>query len=152
MKPVRLFVSYAHKDHRIVAALMRDLRDHLACCTTHQFDVWQDTRILCGTGWDAAIQAALKKAHLGLLLVSPAFRCSSYITTKELPALMKKKCLAVGTKPVCFKTQLDPALAALQFHHHQTPSGKTLCWSQCATHQQRDAFIQELYQQILGRI
>jgi len=152
MKQINVFVSYAHRDHRLVQAMMRDLRDHLRCCVTHKFDVWQDTRILCGTGWDAAIQRALRRADVGLLLVSPAFRCSDYITTQELPALLAKKCLAVGVKPVCFKTQLDPALAAMQFHRHQTPAGKPLCWSECATPQQKDAFVMELYQQMLGRL
>ncbi len=152
MKKRTLFLSYAHHDRGLVNNLAQDLRHHLGCCTKWEFELWQDSGIVCGTFWDQEIRKALQRSAVGLLMVSPAFRCSRYITSVELPELLKKRCLAVGTRPVCFDTQLDPALQGMQFHRLDTPRRGAISYSECRTRQEREQFVNALYQQVLARL
>jgi hypothetical protein len=148
----QLFVSYAHKDHDLVEKVLNGLKDHLGSHTSLQFDLWKDNeRLLTGQNWDQEIRKALAAADFGLFFVSPAFRCSHYIQTVEFQGL-QDRAIVVGTRQVCFKTQLDPALAAMQIYRHRTPRRGELVFSQCRTAQDREDFVFGLYQQILGRV
>lgn len=149
--PLKLFVSYAHKDKALADRLLDSLRDHLQCCTQSDCQIWIDKVILCGDRWDDKIRQALATADLGLLLVSPAFSCSRYIKDVELPSLLEKGCLPVGMALMNLQTQLDPALRAQQVFRYQARRSGPLFFSQCVTAAQREAFIFELYQQILAR-
>ena len=49
-----------------------------------------DQQILPGEHWREEIEQALERSRFGLLLVSPGFFASDYITKNELPALLAK--------------------------------------------------------------
>jgi TIR domain len=53
------------------------------------FPNWSDHDILPGEFWRGEIEQALKKAHFGLLLLSPQFLASNFIGRNELPKLLE---------------------------------------------------------------
>lgn len=148
----RLFVSYAHADQPLAGRLIADLRVHLQSCTATDCSLWIDRVILCGEAWDSEIKAALESSAMGLLLLSPAFRCSRYIQETELPVLLEKKCLPVGLKLLDLDTQLGEALQPLQLFRHEAPRKGPVFYSECTTTAQREAFAFGLYQQIRQRV
>jgi pimeloyl-ACP methyl ester carboxylesterase len=82
----RVFVSYSHKDHKLLEeleiALSPDIR-------AGAIDVWDDTKIKAGKDWKREIQNSLAEASVGLLLVSQDFLASDFIASDELPDLLK---------------------------------------------------------------
>ncbi|MBZ5521961.1 MAG: TIR domain-containing protein [Acidobacteriia bacterium] len=105
---VRFFVSYAHKDASLKDKLLESLT---ICLDTHpqvHFEIWTDGDILPGKQWRAEIQKAMEACDFGLLLVSPAFLASRFITAKELPYFLEKKQIVpVGLKTVLFDGNMD---------------------------------------------
>lgn len=83
--PLKVFYSYAHKDEAI-----RDRIDaYLELLARQNLIVrWYDRQILPGSEWNAVIAEALTSADIILLLISPSFRASKYISAYELPAAM----------------------------------------------------------------
>jgi len=74
-KPVKAFISYAHRDQELVD----QLQTHLALLhREHVIDSWFDRQIPAGTEWQVAIDKHLKSADLILLLVSADFLASDY--------------------------------------------------------------------------
>jgi hypothetical protein len=52
---------------------------------------WDDTTIETGDDWEAAINAAIARARVAVLLVSSDFLASDFITGKELPAIFQAR-------------------------------------------------------------
>lgn len=52
-------------------------------------EFWTDRDIEPGEKWHDMIQCALDGAKVGMLLVSPDFLSSSYITSNELPRMLE---------------------------------------------------------------
>ena len=146
-----IFISYAHTDRDLAESLLRELKPNLACSATKPAQIWIDTQIAAGHPWDAAIRQQLQTCDLGLLLVSPAYRCSKYIDAVEQKALLTKA-VAVGLKRVDFSTQLSPDLASLQIYRHIRPKAGDTFFSQCSSRQQREAFVHGLFQEIHSRL
>jgi CheY-like chemotaxis protein len=93
--PVRMMISYAHKDEKLRVAF----DDHLALLRNHKLvDVWQDRCIRAGGDWAHDIHKNIEKADIILLLVSPAFFGSRYITGIELKRALERA--AEGTAVV----------------------------------------------------
>lgn len=85
--PIRVFYSYAHEDEK--------LRDRLAQSLgflrrSHDLAEWHDRKIGPGDNWKGEIDDNLEKAHLILLLVSPAFADSDYCWDVETGQALRR--------------------------------------------------------------
>ena len=82
-----VFISYAHKDDR---SWLDSLLINLSWLKSqHNVEIWTDRDIEPGDTWHEKIQAALERAKVAVLLVSPEFLASSYIASNELPEMLQ---------------------------------------------------------------
>lgn len=85
--PVRVFISYSHKDEE----LREELDAHLSNLKRQgKIAAWHDRAIEAGEEWDAAIKAELEAAQVILLLISPRFMASNYCYDKEMQRAMER--------------------------------------------------------------
>jgi uncharacterized protein YjbI with pentapeptide repeats len=110
-REVRYFISYAHADAALKDALLQRLKPLLDIARDYRFIPWQDRDILVGSDWHAAIQDAIEACDFGLLLVSPQFLASRYITNEELQHFVAQDPLATLTG----KPAVPVALRTLRF-------------------------------------
>jgi hypothetical protein len=82
-----IFISYAHKDDD---HWLQTLRVHLSWLERkHGVEIWSDQNIEPGDKWHRSIQAALNRAKVAVLLVSPDFLNSDYIANDELRKMLQ---------------------------------------------------------------
>ncbi|MCK6586485.1 MAG: TIR domain-containing protein [Polyangiaceae bacterium] len=87
-QPLRLFISYSHKD----AKLKDELLEHLEVVRRFEgVDVWTDDRIEPGADWREEIEKGLQQADVALLLVSPSFLASKFIQDGEVPDVLARQ-------------------------------------------------------------
>lgn len=146
MKPIATFLSYAHTDASDAKKLTSLLDPHFKISTQFQFSNWSDHVILPGEHWREEIQQALEKAHFGLLLLSPQFLASSFITKDELPALLEKRMVVpVGLHAI----QLDGTVDLKGLQDRQIfRDSKGRAFDRCRTSTDRRDFALELFGQI----
>jgi hypothetical protein len=94
-RKTKFFVSYSHLNAKIAADLVDRLLQQLRPSRRYEYSLWRDTALLVGEDWDQEIRLALAENDVGLLLISPAFLGSDYITKVELPALLERPVLPV---------------------------------------------------------
>src|SRR4051812_39514917 len=95
----RVFISYSHyaEDQK----LLEEFRVHLKPWEkTTLLDIWSDHEIKPGEDWHRKIQDALESIAVAILLVSPEFLASEYISQYELPYLLRA-CEKGDVKLVC---------------------------------------------------
>jgi hypothetical protein len=85
-----VFVSYSHEDSREKDALLSHL-GVLAGDDLINLDVWTDDRIAPGADWEGAINQAINKAQIAILLISANSLASKYIVKKEVPELLRRR-------------------------------------------------------------
>jgi GTPase SAR1 family protein len=80
-----IFISYSHTNEN----WLKKFKTMLApLIQEEKLKLWDDTRIKPGELWREEIQQALNRAKIGLLLITPDFLKSDYITKNELPPLL----------------------------------------------------------------
>jgi len=86
-EPVRVFISYAHKDERFRLAL----EPHLKLLQRQRLiATWHDRLIKPGTQWKDVIDANLEHARMILLLVSADFMDSDYCWEIEMKRALER--------------------------------------------------------------
>ncbi len=94
--PIRVFISYSHKDERF----REDLEAHLKLLQRGGLiEMWHDRQIGPGTEWKGAIDGNLDRADIVLLLVSSNFTNSDFVWDEERPRALK---LPEAGKPTSF--------------------------------------------------
>lgn len=113
----QIFVSYSHHDTRWREQLFADYVKSTLGVTR----IWTDASLRAGDEWEAEIERRLKTTTVAVLLVSPNFLKSNFISTREYPQIMKRASegkLRVVWVPVNITreklTQERAELAALQ--------------------------------------
>lgn len=113
--PLKIFISYAHKDEPFkdeLATMLAGLQRRGVV------DAWQDRRIEIGDEWYRAIQDTMNGCDLALLLVSPDFLASRFIHDEELARLFqRRKAQGLRVAPIVVREclwQSEPVLKDLQ--------------------------------------
>lgn len=83
----RIFICYAALHQRAKAFVL----EHLAPLEwVHEVEIWHDERIPPGADWRAEIDAALADCIASILIVTPSFLTSPFISDEELPRLFER--------------------------------------------------------------
>ncbi len=154
-KKITVFVSYARANRGLATRFLKKFREQASPSKQYHYSFWRDHDILVGDQWHEAIQKAVEKCDLGLLLVSPAFLGSQYIQEHELPKFVRG-----GTKPV-IPVMLQPIdmdrhdLKGLQgkqiFRLYRPRFSSPKAYGECSG-AQRDEFALKLFGQVEARL
>jgi hypothetical protein len=149
------FVSYAHVDQARVDELLTSLDIQMKPSRRYDHLLWQDKgRLLLGKGWDREIKKALKACDYGLLLISPGFLGSGFVTNVELPRFVsgRKPCVPVLLAPVDF--DLHEAFGLERLEYFALPVGRNgvkKAFADCVGIQKR-RFCEQLHRAIELRL
>lgn len=116
-----------------------------------EYRLWNDQEILIGEGWEEEIHQALAICRFGLLLISPNFLASRYITEVELPVLLNRAVFPVMLEDVDFKRHDLRGLKEKQIFRLPTAKRKQLAYGKCRTDQRR-RFVEALFRAIDARL
>ena len=86
--PLRIFISYSHKDETFKDELVTMLA---SLQRRGIVDTWQDRRIEAGDEWNQSIQTAMDECDLALLLISADYLASRFIQQEEQPKLLQRR-------------------------------------------------------------
>jgi TIR domain len=79
----RVFISYSHKDQSWLERVKEQFAGSFPISST-----WYDARIEPGEQWEKEIDTVLNASKVAILLLSPNFFESHYITEHEVPAII----------------------------------------------------------------
>jgi hypothetical protein len=86
-EPVKVFISYSHKDERF----REQLQEYLyAAKRQGLIEDWHDRRIAPGEEWENLISENLETSEIVLLLVSSSFIASPYCYDREMQRALEK--------------------------------------------------------------
>lgn len=149
--PVSLFLSWSHQDLRHKENLVRRLTPNLSILRGLQVSWWEDSLLLVGADFRAAIADKLGGCGYGVLLLSPSYVTSSFALAHELPRFVgptaDKGALPVALLPLELdgSRELHGIDQTMIFHYR----GKAFSQLDGTG---RDAFASELATQIRRRI
>jgi hypothetical protein len=113
--PVRVFVSYAHEDEKILKRLDSILE---VLEQQHGLASWRDKRLIAGTEWDEEIRRRLEEMDIFLFIASQTSLVRPYIKDPELRRAKERyeageiEIVAVKLEPCACDD--DPFLGRLQ--------------------------------------
>ncbi len=152
---VTFFLSYAHENIQLAVRFKKLILQQMGPSKTYEYIIWHDIdNLLPGQNWVKEIRRALKECSLGLLLISPSFLNSKFITEHELPIFVGNKakaCIPVLLSPVNFRRHDMKGLRALHIFRYRTVRGRLKCFSDC-TSRQREQFCEQLFEYIEKRL
>lgn len=88
MRARKVFISYSHKDAELFAELMLHLEPFRQ---EMLLQPWSDREIGPSESWSRRIREEMEGADAALLLVSPYFLASKFITEEEVPRLIEAR-------------------------------------------------------------
>jgi len=147
-QPAPFFTSYARHDSADVERFHDVLAPLLKTSPEFAFGEWIDQQILPGEHWREEIQDALERSRFGLLLVSPEFLASEFITQNELPLLLAKPMVVpVELHRIAFDGTID--LKGLEDRQvFRVSKGRS--FDACRTMPDRRQFAMELFTKIVA--
>lgn len=80
----KVFVSYSHEDKEFLGEIKKHFKPFLS-----KIDFWDDSKIEPGQNWKNEIRKAISETKVAILLLSADFLASDFISTDELPPLLK---------------------------------------------------------------
>ena len=114
-KKPKIFISYAHEDMSFLSDLMVQLKP---LERKERIEIWTDDKILPGQEWSKVILDNLSSADIVIMLLSPDFLASNYISRNEVRLGLEKRTNGAVVLPIVIRDclwKLDlPDLAALQ--------------------------------------
>jgi hypothetical protein len=90
-----IFISYSHDDEKWLKKVLKVLKPLQRYYDS--VDIWSDKKIMASDVWKEEIYSALGNANIAILLVSPDFMASDFITNEELQPILSKA-VVEGTK------------------------------------------------------
>ncbi len=96
------FVSYAHDDRVEFREFLKVIQ---ALQNAFTITFWYDKHIDAGQAWNEEIHAAIKAADICVMLCSPAWAASTYITRQEIPAMRTRLGQGAVVVPVVLEGQ-----------------------------------------------
>lgn len=151
---IRIFVSYAHADDEYADSFMKGFREMLSPSKKYSFEFWQDKAILPGETWANEICNALEKCNLGVMLVSPSFLGSEFITQEELPKFIGETSTSVVPimlRKVNLKLHDLKGLGEKQIFRLKAGPDNYKSYAQCGKSQRND-FVYDLHEQVESRL
>jgi hypothetical protein len=110
-EPFQVFVCYAHADNENANPEKRWLNRLLEFIHPLErqgsISCWSDRKLEIGDQWHENIQARLDRSKAVILLISPAFLSSQYVSTNELPLILSN---AIAKGLLVIPILLSPSL------------------------------------------
>jgi hypothetical protein len=99
-KPLKVFISYSHRDEK----MRRKLGQHLEpLVEEHAIQIWHDREIDAGADWERTIDQELSSADIVLLLVSAEFLDSPHCRRELVQALEHRASAAATVVPIILR-------------------------------------------------
>jgi TIR domain len=149
---IRMFVSWAHDDKKLVSSLLRRLEPRLRIATRLRFQLWRDSDLELGQQWFPTIEQRLAQCHCGLQLLSPSFFDSDFIVEHELTPFVGPSATANGLPVGLVYLPLDGSMRMHGVEDLQVFTLDGRWYNQLTTDQQRDQFAAELTRKIIGAL
>lgn len=153
-KRIVFFVSYAHANKALAKSFLDKLYEVLAPSKKHEYVLWSDKELIVGEEWRRQIIEARDKCDLGLLLVSPSFLGSKFISGTELPTFVSgdKPSIPVMLQPIDFSLHDLKGLGERQIFRLDYDGFKEpKAYGDCKK-QRRDSFVLELFKAIESKL